>query len=162
MRLLMKWLDWTLNLALILLMAGMVVVISAQVWYRFVINDPLDWSEEAGRYMFVWISFLGAAVGVRYKVHLGIDLMEKLTSPQVYRYIVVLVNLIIQIFLVVIIYQGLKIIEVVKFQSSASMNISMAWPYLAVPVGGLFMFINSIRLSWEAFTPKPIKKEGDA
>lgn len=46
-----------INWCLAILMAAMVVVIAAQVGYRFVLNDPLAWSEEAGRYLFVWISF---------------------------------------------------------------------------------------------------------
>lgn len=143
--------DWTLNVILSLLMAGMVVVIAAQVWYRFVINDPLDWSEEAGRYMFVWISFLGAAAGVRYRVHLGIDLLEKMVPPTAYRYLILLMNLLIGIFLVVVIYQGIQIIKVVRFQTSASMGISMTWPYLAVPVGAALMLINALRVTWEVF-----------
>ena len=147
-----KLYDRLLNLVLFLLMAGMVVAISAQVWYRFILNDPLSWSEELGRYMFVWISFIGAAVGIRYKVHLGIDLLEKMVSARAYRYLAVMVNLLIQIFLVVVVYQGFDIIKVVQFQTSASMGIPMTYPYAAVPVGALLMLINSLRLSWEILT----------
>ena len=68
MQILFSWMDRTINWVLALLMAAMVVVITAQVWYRFILNDPLSWSEELGRYLFVWISFLGAAAGVRYQV----------------------------------------------------------------------------------------------
>ena len=147
-----KLYDRLLNLVLFLLMAGMVVAISAQVWYRFILNDPLSWSEELGRYMFVWISFIGAAVGIRYRVHLGIDLLEKMVSAGAYRYLAVMVNLLIQIFLVVVVYQGFDIIKVVQFQTSASMGIPMTYPYAAVPVGALLMLINSLRLSWEIVT----------
>jgi len=138
--------DRCINWFLALLMAGMVVIISAQVWYRFILNDPLSWSEEAGRYLFVWISFMGAAAGVRYQVHLGLDLIEKFLSPRACRFLVVLVNLIIQVFLLIIIYGGFKILGVIRFQESPSMNISMQYPYMAVPVGGIFMFINSVRI----------------
>ncbi len=151
--------DRAVNWFLALLMAAMVVIIAAQVWYRFVLNDPLSWSEEAGRYLFVWISFMGAAAGVRYQVHLGIDLMDKLLSPGLYRWVVVLINLIIQVFLVVIIYWGFKILGVIKFQESASMHISMAYPYLAVPVGSIFMFINSVRVLVAALRNKTMDRE---
>ena len=154
-----KTLDRVINWTLALLMAAMVVVIAAQVWYRFVLNDPLDWSEEAGRYLFVWISFMGAAAGVRYQVHLGIDIIQKLSSPAVYRVVVILVNLIIQVFLVVVMYWGFKILAVIRFQTSPSMGISMVYPYLAVPVGSLFMLINSLRISWSAKTGAPLGRE---
>jgi TRAP-type C4-dicarboxylate transport system permease small subunit len=149
--------DRLLNLVLFLLMAAMVVVISAQVWYRFILNDPLSWSEELGRYMFVWISFIGAAVGIRFRVHLGIDLLEKMVPAQTYRYLAVFVNLIIQVFLALVVYQGFDILNVVKFQTSASMGISMTYPYAAVPVGALLMLINSLRLSWIILN-EPVKE----
>lgn len=151
--------DRCINWFLALLMAAMVVIISAQVWYRFMLNDPLSWSEEAGRYLFVWISFIGAAAGVRYQVHLGIDLMDKLLSPNAYKWAVVLVNVIIQIFLLMIIYWGFKILGVIKFQESASMHISMRYPYMAVPVGSIFMFINSVRVMTAALQNRKLDRE---
>ncbi|WP_372683459.1 TRAP transporter small permease [Desulfosarcina sp.] len=151
--------DRCINWFLALLMAGMVVIISAQVWYRFILNDPLSWSEEAGRYLFVWISFMGAAAGVRYQAHLGIDLMDKLLPPEAYRWVVVLVNLIIQIFLLMIIYWGFKILGIIQFQESASMHISMRYPYMAVPVGGIFMLINSLRIMVAALQNRTLDRE---
>lgn len=151
--------DRCINWALALLLAAMVVVIAAQVWYRFILNDPLSWSEEAGRYLFVWITFLGAAAGVRYQVHLGIDLPERLLSPTACRVVVVSVNLIIQAFLLVIIFWGFKILGVVQYQTSPSMNISMRYPYLAVPVGSIFMLINSLRVTIATIRNEPLDRE---
>lgn len=151
--------DRLINWFLALLMAAMVVIISAQVWFRFVLNDPLSWSEEAGRYLFVWISFMGAAAGVRYQVHLGIDLMDKLLSPKAYKWVVILINLIIQVFLLMIIYWGFKILGVIKFQESASMHISMRYPYMAVPVGAIFMFINSVRVMVATYQGRTLDRE---
>ena len=144
-----KGIDRLVDIVLALALGVMLVVVAAQVWYRFVCNDPLAWSEELARYLFVWISFLGAAVGVRMKVHLGIDLLEKALSPLMYKLMAVAVNLAIQIFLLVVIFWGVKILGIVKFQTSASMGISMAYPYLAVPVGAGFMLLNSLRVTWE-------------
>lgn len=154
-----NWMDRILNWILALLMAAMVVVIAAQVWYRYILNEPLSWSAELGRYVFVWISFLGAAAGVRYQVHLGIDLLPKILPERVYRLAVVLMNLIVQVFLVIIIFWGIELLRIVRFQSSPSMNISMLYPYLAVPVGSIFMFINSLRISFAAVTGRILHRE---
>jgi TRAP-type C4-dicarboxylate transport system permease small subunit len=151
--------DRCINWFLAMLMAGMVVIVSAQVWYRFVLNDPLSWSEEASRYLFVWISFMGAAAGVRYQVHLGIDLMEKILPAGSYRFAVIIVNLIIQVFLLMIIYWGFKILGIIQFQESPSMHISMRYPYMAVPVGSIFMLINSLRITVAAIQNRSMDKE---
>ncbi len=156
---LFETMDRCINWFLALLMAGMVVIVSAQVWYRFILNNPLSWSEEASRYLFVWISFMGAAAGVRYQVHLGIDLMEKILPAGSYRIAVIIVNLIIQIFLLMIIYWGFKILGVIQFQESPSMHISMQYPYMAVPVGSIFMFINSLRITVAAIQNRTMDRE---
>lgn len=151
---LLRGFDSTLNWILTIIMAVMLVVVSAQVWYRFVLNDPLAWSEEVARYLFVWISFMGSAVGVRMNVHLGIDLIDKVLSPRGRKIMTVVVNLLIQIFLMVVIVWGIKILKVVQFQKSASMGISMTYPYMAVPVGAGLMLFNSLRNTWAAlFNP---------
>jgi TRAP-type C4-dicarboxylate transport system permease small subunit len=151
--------DRMINWVLVVLMAVMVVVIALQVWYRFILNNPLDWSEELGRYVFVWISFLGSAAGVRYQVHLGIDVLEKIVGPVVFRYVVALINLLIQIFLLFVIYWGFTLLTVVRFQTSPSMLIPMTYPYAAVPVGAIFMLINSLRVAYAALKGKPLDLE---
>ena len=156
---LLKGLDTTLNWVLTFIMAAMLVVVSAQVWYRFVLNNPLAWSEELARYLFVWVSFLGSAAGIRMNVHLGIDLIDKLLSPRGRKIMTIIVNLAIQIFLAVVIFWGIKILKVVQFQKSASMGIPMTYPYLAVPVGSALMLLNSIRNSWDILFNAPAKED---
>ncbi|MFW5640461.1 MAG: TRAP transporter small permease [Thermodesulfobacteriota bacterium] len=151
--------DRAVNWFLAVLMLAMVVIIAAQVWFRFMMNDPLAWSEEAGRYLFVWISFVGAAAGVRYQVHLGIDLPPLLLSEKACRVVVVLVNLVIQVFLVVIAYWGIRILGIIKFQVSPSMQISMLYPYLAVPVGSILMLINSLRITVATISGRTLDPE---
>ena len=63
----MRWLNMILTLfdraaygLVALLMGGMGVIAFAAVFFRFVLSDPLTWSEEAARYMMVWVTFLGA------------------------------------------------------------------------------------------------------
>ena len=58
-----------------------------------------------------------------------------------------------------IIYWGFKILGVIRFQESASMHISMRYPYMAVPVGGIFMFINSVRVMAAALQNRKLDRE---
>lgn len=152
----LKGIDTIMDWLLAMIMTVMLVVVSAQVWYRFVLNDPLAWSEELARYLFVWISFIGSAVGVKMNVHLGIDLIEKVMTPIGHKILTAIVNLLIQIFLLIVIFWGIKILNVVRFQTSASMGIPMTYPYLAVPVGASLMLLNSLRSTFNIiFNNKP-------
>jgi TRAP-type transport system small permease protein len=56
-----------------LLLAGMVVLVFGNVVLRYGFNSGIVVSEELSRWMFVWLTFLGAIVALREKAHLGID-----------------------------------------------------------------------------------------
>ena len=59
--------------ALISLVMVMGVVVLLQVIYRYLLMQSLYWSEELARYLFVWISILGAAISVYRRGHFGMD-----------------------------------------------------------------------------------------
>lgn len=57
-----------------LLMGSMGVVAFVAVFYRFVLHDPITWSEEAARYMMVWVTFLGAGYAMGKGKHIGVTM----------------------------------------------------------------------------------------
>jgi TRAP-type transport system small permease protein len=70
-----------LKVTLVLLLAGMVVLVFGNVVLRYVFNSGIAVSEELSRWLFVWMVFLGATVGLREHAHLGMDSLVKLLSP---------------------------------------------------------------------------------
>jgi TRAP-type C4-dicarboxylate transport system permease small subunit len=54
---------------------GMFACVLAQVVFRYFLGQPLTWSDELARYLFVWASFLGWIVAARRRSHLSIDMM---------------------------------------------------------------------------------------
>lgn len=63
------------EIAVIAMFALMVVVIFAQVIMRYVFNNSLYWSEELGKFLFVWISWLGISLGEREGEHIKITML---------------------------------------------------------------------------------------
>lgn len=72
------------HLATLLFILFFIVVI-LQVFFRFVLSMPLTWSEEASRYLNLWSVLLGAALAVKYKDHLRVDLIDGLVKKWPYR-----------------------------------------------------------------------------
>ena len=66
---------------LAVLTTAMFLVVFSQVIFRYVLNQPSPWTEELSRYLFIWISLLGAAFGVMKQSHFGFDLIVKKLSP---------------------------------------------------------------------------------
>lgn len=58
------------------LLIGTVAVVVLQVFCRYVLNNALSWPEELSRWAFVWLIFVGMAVGVRRQSHMAIDLVS--------------------------------------------------------------------------------------
>jgi TRAP-type C4-dicarboxylate transport system permease small subunit len=67
------------------LFGAAILVVTAQVLWRYAFNNSLVWTEEASRYLFVWMTFLGAALAVKEQSHIGVtafvdSLPERLRS----------------------------------------------------------------------------------
>jgi TRAP-type C4-dicarboxylate transport system permease small subunit len=58
-----------------LLLAGMVVLVFGNVVLRYAFNSGITISEEVSRWMFVWMTFLGAIVALKEHGHLGTDML---------------------------------------------------------------------------------------
>ncbi|HET9822219.1 MAG TPA: TRAP transporter small permease [Burkholderiaceae bacterium] len=68
-------LDRAVTAALLVAVAVMVGVVSAQVALRYGFNRSIDWADEVSRLAFVWSIFLAVPLGVRQGAHIGIDLV---------------------------------------------------------------------------------------
>ena len=49
------------------------VITIVTVFTRYILNFVPSWSEEVPRYLLVWITYLGAALAVKYKEHISLD-----------------------------------------------------------------------------------------
>jgi TRAP-type C4-dicarboxylate transport system permease small subunit len=67
-----------LEVAMVLCLAVMLVMVFGNVVLRLVFNTGIDLSEEIPRFAFVWMTFLGAVVGMRRRAHLGVDMLVRM------------------------------------------------------------------------------------
>jgi TRAP-type C4-dicarboxylate transport system permease small subunit len=64
-----------LEVVMVLCLAVMLVMVFGNVVLRLFFNTGIDLSEEIPRFAFVWMTFLGAIVGMRRRAHLGVDVV---------------------------------------------------------------------------------------
>jgi TRAP-type transport system small permease protein len=64
-----------LEVAMVLCLVVMLVMVFGNVVLRLGFNTGIDLSEEMPRFAFVWMTFLGAIVGMRRRAHLGVDML---------------------------------------------------------------------------------------
>jgi TRAP-type C4-dicarboxylate transport system permease small subunit len=127
---------------LIIFVAGMTLVVFLQVVYRYVLVRPLYWSEELARYMFVWLSMFGAALGLQKQGHFGLDVFYKMLSDRWRKRAGLLIHLLMGALILVILVQGILLVQKTALQDSPAMGIPMSWAYACLPVGAALMAIH--------------------
>ena len=120
----------------------MTVVVLLQVIYRYLLAQPLHWSEELARYLFVWISILGAALSVQRRGHFGMDFFYRMLPDNGRRFLIFVIYLLMGVVILVLLIQGIVLVQKTAAQQSPAMEISMGWAYACLPVGALLMAIH--------------------
>lgn len=119
----------------------MIIVTLSQVVFRYVLATPLPWSEELARYCFVWIVFLGAAIGFSRGIHLGVDLFVNMLPEPVRRGVDTLTSVLIAGFAATVIYASFPVINLNMFQRSPALGVQMSWIYMAIPISMALIFL---------------------
>jgi TRAP-type C4-dicarboxylate transport system permease small subunit len=137
----------------------MTLVVLAQVVFRYVFLRPLPWSEELARYLMVWIVCLASSEAYAEGNHIGVGMIVDALKPSLRKIMILIVHLAVSVLMLILIYQGFRLSFLVRDQLSPAMEISMTWPYLAVPVGASLTLIQALVLFFKQVgAPPPPKK----
>ena len=90
----MKQADRVRDAICITLLVAMVLLIGLQVFYRYVLNDPLSWPEEIARNAFVWLVAFGAVKLFRERSNYIIDFFLLMTPGRVQRIVAVVYDIV--------------------------------------------------------------------
>ena len=125
---------------IVVLVCLLTAITFAQVAARYVLGDPLIWSEEAARYLFVWVSMIGAALAIREGGHFGLDLLIR-RAPALKPVLGPVVTVVTSAFLVILLKTGIDETNLAAMQFAMTFPMRMQWAYLALPIGaGLMLF----------------------
>ena len=136
----------------------MVLIIFIQVIMRYIFNNSLSWSEELGKFLFVWISWLGISIGAKRKEHIKITMFVDKCSPQLKCLCDILSEFIVFGICAITAYYGLELVISQSQIFFAGIKISMSWGYLSVVLGCFIMMIRNLIIIKDTFTT--LKKGG--
>ena len=109
--------------------------------------DPINffWVEEVGETVLIWLTLIGAAVGVAERSHFTLTLLSHHFSPRVHRVIHVGNNLLIAAFGGLVAWLGAKLAILNAPLTSPALEFSLAWLYASATVGGILMVLYALR-----------------
>jgi TRAP-type C4-dicarboxylate transport system permease small subunit len=117
--------------------ATMAILVIAQVVLRYVFNDPLTWSEEMARIVFIYLSFLGIGAAYGRRRHMAIDALIILLPARMKRAVEFSVVGIATAFLItVIVLTARSMVELYRVEiTTPALDFPMAFVYLIIPLG---------------------------
>jgi TRAP-type C4-dicarboxylate transport system permease small subunit len=142
----MEWLDKALDAyckllewLLVLLLAAMVVMVFGNVVLRYGFNSGITFSEELSRWAFVWMTFLGAIIGLKESAHLGTDMLVSRLGSTGKKVCLVLAEML-MLYSVWLIFSGSQAQTKISWDVEAPVTgWSMAW----LPLAGLVFAVSA-------------------
>ncbi len=118
-----------LEVVMVICMAVMLVMVFGNVVLRLFFNTGIDLSEEMPRFAFVWMTFLGAIVGMRKRAHLGVDMVVQVLPLLGRKVCWGISQAIMLVCCLYIVYGTYLQHDIVKGNASPVAQISMLWVF---------------------------------
>ena len=142
------WLDRLSYGTIVVVMALMAGLVALQVLYRYALQSSIDAADELSRLFFVWSMFLAIPHGVKYGVHVGIDLFVRILQPRVQDLICRIVNTAGMALMAIVFVVG-YIATVDKWpELMPTLPVTAGLYYVAVLVSAGHTFFHLLILTW--------------
>ncbi len=124
------------------LIAAVVVLLFVNVILRYAFNAPLAWADEISRFLFTWISFVGASAAIKKKGHVAIDNFITRLSPKNQAWINLFTNGCIIAAMVLLIVYSIILMNMFSAASLSSVEIPQNVLYVSLPLSAFAMSVH--------------------
>ena len=137
-----------LEIVMCCVLVAIVGVTFGQVVFRYVLESPLSWSDEAARFLLMWLAMLGAAYGFKTRSHFALVFIIERFETRFKKAASLLVTLVVATFLTVFLVNAVKYTMSARDVVGPGTQLSMAIPYSSAVVGGILMLWYVLRNGW--------------
>ena len=133
-----------LGYLLVALSIFLIVIVFANVVGRYVFNYSLAWAEEASRFIFIWVIFIGSVLANEKYEHMNLDILVQWLDGNKGRIVQIIAQLVILVVLAMVIRGGaIATVESIAWTSPA-MEVSYGMVYSIVPFSCIVMFYQTL------------------
>jgi len=135
--------------------AAFAFVMLLGVFFRYVLNNSLAWSDEVAVVLFVWAAFLSATTGYLHDQHINIGFLMHRLSPVWKNRVEVLAEGLGGAFLISLAVSGIEALDIAARSHTDALRLPLTVPYFAIPVAAILMVIhwcrrNLMALKWKS------------
>lgn len=140
--------DRVIEATLAALMALMCVIVFLGVFYRYVLVQPIGWTEEVGRFSLIWASLLGSYLAYRRMEHIRVDAIYRRLSPALRRALRIGSAALVAAFMAALAFEGLIYARAFLTSFSPITQTSLGMIYLALPLSCVLMLGVALSVLW--------------
>lgn len=136
--------------AMLVFYAFCCIVIVQEVVRRYVLNYSSAWGEEAARYAFIYLGWIGAAYAVRERAHIRFDILLQRLGARGKALVFIVAEIATIVFACIVLYWSLHTIrQLLQFDGLAPvLQVNKAWFEAAVPIGFSLVIYRSLQSLW--------------
>ncbi len=125
-----------------------IVILSAGVFTRYVLGNPLVWSDELATIIFLWLAMLGSVVAYRRGEHISLSVLVRKAPPQTRRVLETIASVVTAIFVIELMPATLKFFKQEQIDVTPALGIPQSYVVLAIIVGlALILVLALLRLT---------------
>ena len=113
----------------------MFLAITSQVFFRYVLNDPLIWPFELSVFCYIYIIYIGSVMAARRQSHVSFDMVYNLMPPRARLMVGVLTNVFVSVIFFALIPSSIGYISMVGSVESAALGIPWGVVLASFPLG---------------------------
>lgn len=129
--------SWLLHLIL----SVMIISITTQVVGRYVFGYSPSWTEEVARMSIAWITMLGSAVVMRKDGHIAVTVVVDSLPPKLAKILIFIRECLILMMAGSLAWFGYGFAVIGGRRASPALEVSMFYPFLAIPVGSVLIAV---------------------
>jgi C4-dicarboxylate transporter DctQ subunit len=132
---------------LIFILIGLASYLTFQeVVLRYVFNTSWSGSYEITTFALIWCTFIGASLGIKENIHIGVDVLVVKFGPKAQRVLIIVSIALCLLFGIVVAVKGFEFAQFISrgHLLSRDLRVPMEIGYLAIPVGGVLICLRFI------------------
>lgn len=139
-----QWLVRVEGVCILLAFSGLIGIMFLQVLYRFVLSDPLAFTEEISRICMIWLVFIGGARALYEAEHFIVDFVVNAMPPSLSNSVGYLIDAVTLIFMAIMAWVGFRTSFFGASQIMPALGISVIVQTIAMPLGFAMMLVHAL------------------
>ena len=123
----------------------MLIIAWAHVFYRYVLNDSLTWSEELLKIMLVWFCLLSTTIIAAQRGHVSIVVFKEMMPVRINRFLTFLTQVMMFIASLIVLAIGINFVISAGARLTPALRLPYRYAYAAIPVSFAILSFYELR-----------------